>query len=91
MNKEEMFELLVYMITSASGLKGEPKIYGPLRLIEASQRLAELMLGEDEGDADLKELIRIIENGKRKSSTDEDGFYEMLDVATEKLVDCLEG
>lgn len=91
MNKEEMFELLVYMITSASGLKGEPKIYGPLRLIEASQRLAELMLGADKDNADLKELIRIIENGKRKSSTDEDGFYEMLDVATEKLVDCLEG
>ena len=91
MNKEEMFELLVYMITSAAGLKGEPKIYGPLRLIEASQRLAGLMLQEDGTDENLRELVSIIENGTRKSSTDEEGFYRMLDEAAEKLVDCLEG
>lgn len=90
MNREELFELLVYMITSAAGLKGEPKIYGPLRLIEASQRLAELMLEEDEGNKNLKELVGIIERGKRKSSVDEEGFYAMLNEAAEKLVDCLE-
>lgn len=91
MNSEKMFELLVYMTTSAAGLRGEPKIYGPLRLIEASQRLAELMLSEDEDNEHLKELIGLIENGKRKSSADEAGFYEMLDQVTEKLVDCMEG
>ena len=89
MNKGEVFELLVYMTTSAAGLKGEPKIYGPLRLIESSQRLAKLMLQEDPDNEHLKELIQIIEDNKRKSMTDQEGFYAMLNAATEKLVDCL--
>lgn len=86
--KEELFELLVYMAASAAGLRGEPKIYGPQRLIEASQRLAKIMLQEEENEG-LKELVQIIEDGKRKSMTDEEGFYQMLDAVTEKLVDCL--
>ena len=89
MNKADVFELVVYMTTSAAGLKGEPKIYGPLRLIESSQRLVKLMLEEDSDNENLKELVQIIENGKRKSMTDEAGFYAMLDEATQKLVDCL--
>ena len=56
MRQEDYFELLVYMITSAAGLKGEPKIYGPLRMIEASERLCSLMLKEDPDNPDLKEL-----------------------------------
>ena len=76
-------------IPRAAGLKGEPKIYGPLRLIESSQRLVKLMLEEDPDNENLKELVQIIENGKRKSMTDEAGFYAMLDEATQKLVDCL--
>ena len=61
MRQEDYFELLVYMITSAAGLKGEPKIYGPLRMIEASERLCSLMLKEDPDNPDLKELREIIE------------------------------
>lgn len=87
-NREEFFELLVYMATSAAGLKGEPKVYGSLRLIEASQRLAKIMLQSEENEG-LKELVQIIEDGKRKSMTDEEGFYQMLNAVTEKLVDCL--
>lgn len=86
--REELFELLVYMATSAAGLKGEPKIYGPQRLIEATQRLAKIMLQEEDSEG-LKELIGIIEDGKRKSMTDEESFYQMLNDVTEKLVDCL--
>lgn len=89
MKHAEEFELLVYMITSAAGLRGEPKVYGPLRLAEASQRLAELLLREEPENEHLKELVQIIENGKRKSMTEEDGFYQMLNDAAEKLVDCL--
>ena len=66
MRQEDYFELLVYMITSAAGLKGEPKIYGPLRMIEASERLCSLMLKEDPDNPDLKELREIIETGSRK-------------------------
>ena len=89
MNKAEVFELLVFMTTSAAGMKGEPKIYGALRLIESAQRLAKLMLQEDPDNVHLQELVQIIENDKRKSMTDEESFYAMLNAATEKLVDCL--
>lgn len=82
-------ELLIYMITSAAGLENEPHIYGPLRMIEASQRLCGLMQEEDPDNEDLKELIRIIENGKQKSTSDEEAFYQMLQDAAAKLVDLL--
>ena len=52
MKQDKYFELLVYMITSAAGLKGEPRIYGPLRMIEASGRLCMLMLEEDPDNQD---------------------------------------
>ena len=87
MRQEDYFELLVYMITSAAGLKGEPKIYGPLRMIEASERLCSLMLKEDPDNPDLKELREIIEPGKQKTTSDEEGFYQMLQDAAAKLVD----
>lgn len=88
-NKEAYTELLIYMITSAAGLENEPHIYGPLRMIEASQRLCGLMQEEEPDNEDLKELIRIIENGKQKSTSDEEAFYQMLQDAAAKLVDLL--
>ena len=89
MKQDKYFELLVYMITSAAGLKGEPRIYGPLRMIEASGRLCMLMLEENPDNQDLKELAEIIEAGKHKTASDEDGFYQMLQDAAAKLGDLL--
>ncbi len=89
MNQNDYFELLVYMITSAAGLEGEPRIYGPLRMIEASQRLCRLILAEDPENQNLKELIELIENGKGKTMSDEKAFYQMLQDAAAKLVDCI--
>lgn len=89
MIKREVFELLVYMITSAAGLEGEPRIYGPLRMIEASERLCRIMLADEPENRDLKDLIEIIEQGKFKTTSDEAGFYQMLRDASAKLVDCI--
>lgn len=82
-------ELLIYMLTSAAALGGEPKIYGPLRLAEASERLARIMQNNDPGNRNLDELIAIIEDGKHKTMSDEDGFYTMLQNAVAKLVDLM--
>ena len=87
MKQENYFELLVYMITSAAGLPGEPRIYGPLRMIEASERLCGLMLEEEPENRDLQELKSIIETGKQKTTSDEEGFYQMLQDAAAKLTD----
>ena len=48
-----------------------------------------LMLEEDPDNQDLKELAEIIEAGKHKTTSDEDGFYQMLQDAAAKLVDLL--
>ncbi len=46
MNREQvesgMIDLLCFLAVSARELLNEPKIYGPMRLMEASQRLTEL-------------------------------------------------
>lgn len=89
MIRNELFELLAYLVASAAGLEGEPKIYGPLRIIEAAERLCRLMLEDDPENSNLKGLVEIIEGGKRKTMSDEAGFYQMLRDAAAKLVDCM--
>ena len=37
-----MIKLLCFLAVSARGLTDEPRIYGPMRLIEAAQRLVEV-------------------------------------------------
>ncbi|QAT50740.1 hypothetical protein EQM14_13745 [Caproiciproducens sp. NJN-50] len=90
MIRNESFELLAYLVAGAAGLEGEPRIYGPLRMIEAAERLCKLMLADDPENSSLKELVEIIENGKRKTMSDEAGFYQMLRDAAAKLVDCVQ-
>ena len=46
-------------------------------------------LEENPDNQDLKELAEIIEAGKHKTASDEDGFYQMLQDAAAKLVDLL--
>ena len=89
MRQEDYLELLIYMVTSAAGLPGEPRIYGPLRMIEASERLCGLMLKEDPGNPDLAELREIIRAAKGKTTSDEEGFYQMLQDAAAKLTDMI--
>ncbi len=85
-DKKELQELLIYMITSAAGLPGEPQIYGPLRLIESARRLAGMM-GDAYGGEIYKELMSLIEAGKGKNMTDPEGFCEMLGEAAAKATE----
>lgn len=88
LNEKELRDLLIYMITSAAGLPGEPHMYGPLRLIESAGRLAR-MLGSTCEEKDIRELVDIIEEGKGKNMTDPEGFWQMLQEAAAKAVDLL--
>lgn len=88
-NKDRCFELLVYLVSSAAGLKKEPHIYGSLRLIEASKQLVQILADSDESKNEaFNELIEIIERSKNKCMTDQDAFYAMLEETSLKLVDC---
>lgn len=90
MNANNAMELLAYMVTSAAGLQGEPEAYGPLRLIEASKRLA-LMIAEEDADRAeaLQGLAELIDERKNDCMTDEASFYAMLNDAAAKLVECV--
>ena len=87
-DKKELQDLLIYMITSAAGLPGEPHMYGPLRLIESSRRLAG-MLGDAYGGEVFGELTALIDAGKGRNMTDPEGFCEMLQEAAAKATELL--
>lgn len=90
MNENNSMELLVYLVTSAAGLRGEPEIYGSLRLIEASKRLACMLADQDAEHAPvLLELAELIEARQNDCMTDEESFYNMLNEASAKLVECV--
>lgn len=87
-SRQAHLELLIYLVSSATKITGEPTVYAPLRLIEAAQRVCRVMA--EDGDPDrktLEELIVLIEEGKHKNMTDTEQFYKMLKVASEKLVE----
>ncbi len=76
---DAFFDLFCYMAASARGLVDEPKMYGPLRLIESIERMIGIL--EDEGRTDefyLKLKDKIHEN-KYVLMSDEDEFIELLD------------
>ncbi len=87
-------ELLAYMVTSAAGLRGEPAIYGPLRLIESSKRvaaqLADSLKTADPARAEaLRNLATLIAERQNDCMTDEDSFYAMLSEAAALLAKAL--
>lgn len=65
MNREklelELTGLLCFLAVGARELMNEPKIYGPMRLIEAAQRLAELAEASEVDHALLAEVSRQID------------------------------
>ena len=87
-------ELLAYMVTSAAGLRGEPAIYGPLRLIESSKRIA-VQLADSLEAADparakaLRNLATLIAERQNDCMTDEESFYAMLNEAAALLAKAL--
>ena len=77
MNKNDVFELCAYIAASAERLKNEPKDYGPLRLLEALSRLANLAATEYE-DSFLKEIAAEVDVKQDLVMTDRSAFYDYL-------------
>ena len=68
--REETFNLIAYMITSARGLYDEPADYGSFRLLDATGRLLEIMEYSGELDPFLKQLKEEID-AEREGSMDD--------------------
>lgn len=78
--KEELFQLVAYMITSARGLYDEPADYGIFRLLDSSGRLLAIMESQgltDPFHIDLKKLV----DEEREGNMDYDGQRDRLDKA----------
>ena len=83
----QVASLVCYMITSARGLVGEPRIYGASRLIEAARRL--ISLAEQCGirHATLLEVAGQIERYRLDALLDgEEEFTRFMDGLVEALV-----
>lgn len=78
MTEEELFDLCMYIATSAEGLKDEPKDYGPLRLLEVLERIA-LCAVKEYDSSFLREVAREINENKDLVMTDSERFYGALE------------
>jgi len=83
--KDPFFDLLCYMATSARGCVDEPKLYGPFRLVDAIERIINIIEEKEEGYEFYPELKKKIQNNKYKMMQDEDEFIEFLDDIVEYL------
>lgn len=77
--REEWNSILAFMIASAMGCMNEPPIYGPLRLIEAMERLIGFAANNGlDQDNRLLDVMRRIEEDKSLCMYDEEAFASML-------------
>lgn len=77
--KPIFFDLFCYMSSSARGLVDEPKLYGPLRLLETMERIIDVMEANDMSDEFYRELKKKIKENKYTVMHDEERFIEFLD------------
>ena len=76
-----VFELSLFLITAARGCVDEPKMYGPLRLIEARSRLADIYGKSDKLKPDpfMARAKAEIDANKYQVMASEETFVAFLD------------
>lgn len=82
-----LFELALFLATSAQGCLNEPPLYGPFRLLDALSRLIDLPdYGESLAkDPYLKELKNFVDSKKFLVMYDVDGFKKAIDEIVMRL------
>lgn len=55
LSEDEVVELLAFLITAARGLIDEPNNYGPMRLLDAAERIC--IMGQDKASPETRELF----------------------------------
>ena len=82
-----LFEIAVFLATSARGCIDEPPLYGPFRLLDALSKLADLPKYATDLNPDpfLKEIKAIVDEKKFLVMYDVDGFQRAIDEIVEKF------
>jgi hypothetical protein len=75
----DFYELITFLLTSARGCVDEPKIYGPLRLLDGTKRLIDLLEAREMADDFLRHLNVKIEEAENVVLRDEKRFVQLLD------------
>lgn len=80
-SEQEAIELIAFIVSSARGLVHEPKDYGPMRMIEATRRLSDLLLPQ--ARAEIKPLLTMlsheIETWQSERRRDPAGYVAFID------------
>ncbi len=87
----KIYQLLAYIISSAIGCLKEPKIYGPLRLIDTTEKI--ILLFSDLGlfqEKQLTDIANIIDEEKWLCMNDELAFVQMLINVSDKLAQLMD-
>jgi hypothetical protein len=84
---EYLFELAVFLATSARNCIDESPLYGPFRLLDALSRLVDLpkYVGGLEEDQFLQEMKTIVDEKKFLVTSDVEDFKKALDEIVEKF------
>ena len=82
-----LFEIAVFLATSAQGCLNEPPLYGPFRLLDALSKLADLPDYAPGLDRDpfLKEIKAIVDEKKFLVMYDVEGFKRAIDEVVERF------
>lgn len=82
-----LFEIALFLATSAQGCLGEPPLYGPFRLLDALSKLADFPDYATGLDADpfLKDIKAIVDEKKFLVISDVDGFKSAIDEIVERF------
>jgi hypothetical protein len=82
-----LFDILIFLATSARGCIDEPPLYGPFRLVEALSRLIDLYdhVPSFKKDAFLAEIKAEIDTKKFLVMSDPEGFKKFLDEMVRKF------
>jgi hypothetical protein len=87
MGNEYLFELALFLATSARNCIDEPPLYGPFRLLDALSRLADFPEHEEslKEDLFLKEVKRFVDEKKFLVTSDVEGFTRAADELVERF------
>jgi hypothetical protein len=87
LSEDEVFELLVFLITSARGCVDEPKLYGTFRLVDAASKLVGFVLEDhpEQSEGFLRDLKQEIDGRKLSLMTDQEGYIQFLGDITREV------
>jgi hypothetical protein len=80
--KKEFFAFLAFLAISARNCVEEPKLYGPLRLIDGASRLIEILEKAGIEDPFFQEIKEKIDQNKYTVMGDRNQFIQFLDDLT---------